>query len=125
MFLFKWLNPIQAFHQLLTPVTPVQERNSLSTISIGHIDECHYGSTTPLQSNASISMDNKSTTDIQSSINKHFMSIICNMLLYYQIMHLLGLFNKMPIITSIYGADIEIKYSQVIQSSLTQCYHVY
>ena len=30
----------------------------------------------------------------------------------------------MPSIVTIYGADIEIKFSQVIQSSLTQCYHV-
>ncbi len=28
------------------------------------------------------------------------------------------------LVLTIYGADIEIKYSQVIQSSLTQCYHV-
>ena len=26
----------------LTTVYPVQERNSSSTITIGHIDECHY-----------------------------------------------------------------------------------
>ena len=32
--------------------------------------------------------------------------------------------SKMPSIITIYGADIEIKFSQVIQSSLTQCYHV-
>ena len=57
----------------ITTVNPVQERNSLPTITMGHIDECHYVSTTPLQSNASISMYNKSTIiDIQSSINKHF-----------------------------------------------------
>jgi len=31
--------------------------------------------------------------------------------------------SKMPSIITIYGADIEIKYSQVIQSSLTECYH--
>ena len=31
--------------------------------------------------------------------------------------------SKMPSIITIYGADIERKYSQVIQSSLTQCYH--
>ena len=36
------------------------------TITIGHIDECHYVSTTPLQSNASISMYNKSKFYIQS-----------------------------------------------------------
>ena len=64
------------------------------------------------------------------------------MFLYYQIMHLLGLFNtagyaclcyekydvysvsKVPHIITIYGADIEIKYSQVTQSSLKHCYHV-
>ena len=47
-----------------TTVNLVQERNSLSTIiTIGrrHIDAYHYVSTTPLQSNASISMYNKST----------------------------------------------------------------
>ena len=38
----------------LTTVYPVQERNTSSTITIGHIDECHYVSTTALQSNASI-----------------------------------------------------------------------
>ena len=42
----------------LTIVYPVQERNTSSTITIGHIDECHYVSTTALQSNASISMCN-------------------------------------------------------------------
>ena len=70
------------------------------------------------------------------------------MFFYYQIMHLLGLFNtagsheyacvlfyescdvhivsKMPsiIYIKIYRADIEIKFLQVIQSSLKQCYHV-
>ena len=79
----------------ITTVYPVQKSNSLSTITIGHIDECHYVSTTPLESNASISMYNKSATDIQSSINKHFiMSIyaICFSIIY-QIMYLLGLFN--------------------------------
>ena len=44
----------------LTTVYPVQERNNSSTITIGHIDECHYVSTTAaLQSNASISMYNE------------------------------------------------------------------
>ena len=130
----------------ITTVYPVQERNSLSTITIGHIDECHYVSTTPLQSNASISMYNKSTTDIQSSINKHFiMSIyaICFSIIksctYWDSSTLQALHEhaclfyekcdvhsvrKMPSIVTIYGADIEIKFSQVIQSSLTQCYHV-
>ena len=42
----------------LTTVYLVQERNTSSTIIIGHIDECHYVSTTALQSNASISMCN-------------------------------------------------------------------
>ena len=55
----------------LTTVYPVQERNTLSTITIGHIDECHYVSTTALQSNASISMCNL-MNDTQSSRNKHF-----------------------------------------------------
>ena len=32
--------------------------------------------------------------------------------------------SKMASIITIYGADIEIKFSQVIQSSLAQCYHV-
>ena len=39
----------------LTTVYPVQERNTSSTITIGHIDECHYVTTTALRSNASIS----------------------------------------------------------------------
>ena len=60
----------------ITTVNPVQERNSLSTITIGHVDECHYVSTTPLQSNASISVYNTSTIYIQSSINKHFIMSI-------------------------------------------------
>ena len=37
----------------LTTVYPVQERNTSSTITISHIEECHYVSTTALQSNAS------------------------------------------------------------------------
>ncbi|KAK2553486.1 hypothetical protein P5673_025249 [Acropora cervicornis] len=32
--------------------------------------------------------------------------------------------SKMPCIITIYGAHIKIKNSQLIQSSLTQCYHV-
>ena len=40
----------------LTTVYPVQERNTSSTITIGHIDECHYVATTTLRSNASISL---------------------------------------------------------------------
>ena len=60
----------------LTTVYPVQESNT-STITIGHNDECHYVSTTALQSNASISMCNELTNDTQSSRDKHFiMSII-------------------------------------------------
>ena len=47
----------------LTTVHPVQERNTSSTITIGHIDECHYVSTTALQSNASLSMCNELTND--------------------------------------------------------------
>ena len=60
----------------LTTVYPVQERNNSSTITIGHIDECHYVSTTALQSNASISMCNELTNDTQSSRNKHFIMSI-------------------------------------------------
>ena len=56
----------------LTTVYPVQERNTLSTVTIGHIEECHYVSTTALQSNASISMYNELMNDTQSSRNKHF-----------------------------------------------------
>ena len=80
----------------ITTVNPVQDRKfSLSTITIGHIDECHYASTTPLQSNALISMYNQSTIDIQSLINKHFIMSIYAVILffYYQIIHLLGLLN--------------------------------
>ena len=63
----------------LTTVHPVQERNASSTITIGHIGECHYVSTTALQ----------------------------NLLLL-----------------DIYDAEIQIKYSQLNQGSLTQCYLV-
>ena len=85
----------------LTTVYPYQERNTssiishagyTSTITIGHIDECHYVSTTALQSNASISMCNELTNDTQSSINKHYVHI-CSLFLCHQIMHLLGFFN--------------------------------
>ena len=44
---------IQGFAPLTT-LYPVQERNAWSTITIGHIDECHYESTTAFYSNASI-----------------------------------------------------------------------
>ena len=47
----------------LTTVYPVKERNTWSTITIGHIDERHYVSTTAFQSNASISMCNDLTND--------------------------------------------------------------
>ena len=60
----------------LTTVYLVQERNTLSTIIIGHIDECHCVSTTALRSNASISMCNELTNDTQSSRNKHFIMSI-------------------------------------------------
>ena len=59
----------------LTTVNPVQERTTSSTITIGHIGECHYVSTTALQSNASISMYIELTNDTQSSINHFIMSI--------------------------------------------------
>ena len=74
----------------LTTVYPVQERNTSSTITIGHIDECHYVSITALQSNASISMCNELTNDTQSSINYVH---ICSLFLCHQIIHLLGFFN--------------------------------
>ena len=68
----------QGFAPLIT-VYPVQERNTSSTIiTIGHIDECHYVSTTALQSSASISMCNELTNDTQSSINKHFIMSVYN-----------------------------------------------
>ena len=59
-----------------TTVYPVQERNNLSTITIGHIDECHYVSTTALQSNAFILMCNELMNDTQSSRNKQFIMSI-------------------------------------------------
>ena len=59
--------------QPLSTVYPVQERNTLSTITIGHIGECHYVSITALQSNASISMCNEL---MKSSRNKHFIMSI-------------------------------------------------
>ena len=61
---------------LLTTVYPVQERNTSSTITIGHIDECRYVSTTALQSNASISMCDELMNDTHSSGNKHFIMSI-------------------------------------------------
>ena len=60
----------------LTTVYPVQERNTLSTITVGHINECHYVSTTALQSNASISMCNELMNDTQSLRNKDFIMSI-------------------------------------------------
>ena len=60
----------------LTTVYPVQERNTSSTFTIGHIGECHYVSTTALQSNASISLCNELTDATQSSRNKHFIMSI-------------------------------------------------
>ena len=62
------------------PVGPVLKFRDIPDCSgkkyflLGHIDECHYVSTTALQSNASISMCN----DTQSSINKHFIMSIYN-----------------------------------------------
>ena len=61
----------QSFASLST-VYPVQEGNTSSTITIGHIDECTYVSTSALQSNASITVCNVLTNDTQSSRNKHF-----------------------------------------------------
>ena len=69
------VEPNQGFAPLTT-VYPVQERNTLSTITIGHIDECHYVSTTALQSNTSISMCIELMNDTQSSRNKHFIMSI-------------------------------------------------
>ena len=77
----------------LTTVYPVQERNTWWTITIGHIDECHYVSTTAFQSNASISMCNELMNDTWSSRNKHFIMSICSFFLCHQIIHLLGFFN--------------------------------
>ena len=54
----------------LTTVNPVQERTTSSTITIGHIGECHYVSTTALQSNASISMCNELTNYTHAVIKK-------------------------------------------------------
>ena len=56
----------------LTTVYPFQERNTSSTITIGHIDKCHYVSTTALQSNTSISMCNELRNDTQSSRKKQY-----------------------------------------------------
>ena len=123
----------------LTTVYPVQERNASSTITIGHIDECHYVSTTVLQSNASISMCNELTNDTQSSINKHFiMSIyaVCFSVIktctYWDSSTLQALhehaclfyekcnvdhIGKMPSNITIYDAEIKIKYSHLNQGS--------
>ncbi|CAH3014799.1 unnamed protein product, partial [Porites evermanni] len=61
------INIFPSLFDLYTTVYPVQERNTSSTIIIGHIDECYYVSTTALQSSASISMCNELTNDTQSS----------------------------------------------------------
>ena len=129
-----------------TTVYPVQERNTSSTITIGHIDECHYVhvSTTALQLNASISMCKELTTDAQSSRNKHFiMSIygVCfsviksytywdsstlqalheHACLFYEKCNVDSV-GKMPSNITVYDAEIKIKYSHLNQGSLTQCY---
>ena len=83
----------QGFEPLST-VYPVQERNTLSTITIGHIGECHCVSITALQSNASISMCNELTNGTRSSRNKHFIMSICSLFSCHQIMHLLGFLNS-------------------------------
>ena len=130
----------------LTTVYPVQERNTSSTITIGHIDECHYvhASTTALQSNASISMCNELTNDAQSSRNKQFiMSIyaVCfsviksctywdsstlqalheHACLFYEKCNVDSV-GKMPSNITVYDAEIKIKHSHLNQGSLTQCY---
>ena len=104
-------------------------------ITIGHIDECHYVSTTALQSNASISMCNELTNDTQSSLNKHFiMSIyaVCfsviksctcwdsstlqalheHVCLFYEKCNV-DRVGKMPSNITIYDAEIKIKYSDL------------
>ena len=124
----------------LTTVYPLQERNISSTITIGHIDECHYVSTTALQSNASISMCNELTNDTLSSINKHFiMSIyavcfsVINSCTYWDSSTLQALHEhaclfyekcnvdrvgKMPSNITIYDAEIKTKYSDTLESGL-------
>ena len=130
----------------LTTVYPVQERNTSSAITIGHIDECHYVPTTALQSNASISMCNELKNDTRSSTNKHFiMSIyaVCFSVIksctYWDSSTLQALHEhaclfyekcnvdregKMPSNITVYDAEIKIKYSHLNQGSLTQCYLV-
>ena len=117
----------------------------ISSFRSFRIDESHYVSTTPWQSNASISIHNKLTIDVHSSLTKLFimsMYAICfsirsctywgcstlqalheHACLFYEKCDVHSV-SKMPSIITIYGVDIERKYSQVIQSSLTQCYHV-
>ena len=53
-----------------------QFRKEILRLQLCHIDECHYVSTTALQSNASISMCNELTDATQSSRNKHFIMSI-------------------------------------------------
>ena len=99
----------------LTTVYPVQERNTSSTITIDHIDECHYVhvSTTALQLNASISMCNELTNDAQSSRNKHFIMSDNN--------GLTGLHNSHPrviagqsfALTSISFKDLPLLYETI------------
>ena len=66
-------------NQGFTPFTlPLftQFRKEILRLQLCHIDECHYVSTTALQSNASISMCNELTDATQSSRNKHFIMSI-------------------------------------------------
>ena len=51
----------------LTVVAPIHRGNNTSTINIGHVDEFHFVSTTPLYSNRSC---NSACSNIQNQINK-------------------------------------------------------
>lgn len=115
-------------------------------MTIGHIDECHYVSTTALQSNASISVCNELTNDTQSSRNKHIIVSIyavCFSVIksctYWDFSTLQALHEhaclfyekcnvdrvgKMPSNVAVYDAEIKIKYLHLNQGSLTQCYLV-
>ena len=127
----------------LTTVYPVQERNTVSTITIGHIDECHHVSTSALQSNASISMCSELTNDTQSSRNKHFimsMYAVCFSVIksctYWDSSTLQALHEHACLLyeksnvdrvgnIAVYDAEIKIKYSHLNQGSLTRCFYAH
>ena len=101
---------------------------------------------TALQSNASFSMCSELTNDTQPSTNKHFLMsiyVVCFSVIksctYWDSSALQALHehaclfyekctvdrvDKMPCNTTVYDAEIKIKFSHLNQGSLKQCYLV-